>query len=96
MFVLKLLCLDCFCITRQLSCMYNISERINNAHFKLHPDTADDVTILSEGLVAEHKPKRDCQYGNKGSEVFLFSDVTCLKLPKFLAYLNLLVTEFWL
>lgn len=50
--------------------MYNISERINNAHLKLYPDTAEeDVTVLSEGL-AEREPKRACQYGSKGSEVF--------------------------
>lgn len=55
--VLKLMCLDCFCITRHLNCMCNISERINNACFKLYPVAAEDVTILSEGLV-EYEPKR--------------------------------------
>lgn len=47
---------------RQLSCMYNVSEGINNAHFKLYPDIAQDVTPSAEGFV-EWKPEGAHQYG---------------------------------
>lgn len=48
--------------------MYDIyQKRINNAHFKLYFDTAEeDLTVLSEGFVVEHEPERAAQYGSKG------------------------------
>lgn len=47
----------------QLSCMYNVAEGINNAHFKWSPDITQDVTP-SAGFV-QWELERPHQYGSE-------------------------------